>query len=411
MKIISSKAREILNSRGMPTVEAILETAKGRFTASVPSGVSTSDYEAVEIPAQKAVKNIAEVEPLLKERDFFSQKEFDCFLIKQDGTKNKSLLGGNAILALSIAFCRALAMEQGKELFEHIAALAEEEGSSLLPAGRSNALSSLFKMPRPCVLLFEGGKHGNGGLSFQEILLVPQGSSFQEMFDKAKAVFEGLKSQLNYPFGVEGGLAAPLGEEEILKLITRQTSEQIGIDAAASSFFSQGKYNLGGKEISAGDFLNFYQKLAESYNISFIEDPFDQNNIVNWQNLKLKIKNSIKIKNSKLKIIGDDLTATNPQRIKYAQKNNLCDGVIIKPNQIGTLWETIKAVQLAKKFGWKIIVSHRAGETEDSFIADLAVGIGADFIKAGGLSQSARLAKYNRLLEIEKQLLKSDFNS
>ncbi len=267
-----------------------------------------------------------------------------------------------------------------------------------------------LKLPRPCVLLFEGGKHaplealpltghGEGGLTFQEILLVPDGKSFAEMFNKAKAIFEGLKRRLNYPFGVEGGMAAPLNEEEVLDIVSQQAPEQIGIDVAASSFFSKGGYRFQGKEISAEELLQFYQNLIKKYNLAFIEDPFSQDDIAAWKAVSSKFK----IQNSKFIIVGDDLTATNPERIKMAHERGLCNGVIIKPNQIGTVWETLQAVQLAKEFGWKIIVSHRAGETEDSFIADLAVGIGADFIKAGGLSQEVRLAKYNRLLEIERE--------
>jgi len=397
MKIILIKSREILTSKGTPTVEVVLATAKGQFVASVPSGVSTSDYEAVEIPANEVVKKIAEIEPLLKACEFFSQKEFDCFLIKQDGTKNKSRLGANTILALSIAFARAMALENNQQLFEYLGQEVKE-GAKLLPARRSFAPSSrnieisTYHLPRPCVLLFEGGKHGpaDGGLTFQEIMLAPSGGSFQEMLDKAKNVFADLQSQLNYPLGVEGGMVAPLKEEEILDLISQHTTEPIGIDAAASSFFSQGKYNLGGQEISTGNLLAFYQTLKENYNILFLEDPFNQNDIRAWKKAK------------EIFAVGDDLLATNIKRMKKAKK--FCWGAIIKPNQIGTVWETLQAVQLAKKFGWKIIVSHRAGETNDSFIADLAVGIGADFIKAGGLTQPVRLAKYNRLIEIEKQL-------
>jgi len=399
MRIESIKAKEILTSKGSLTVEVCLETAKGQFVASVPSGVSTGDYEAVEIPASEAIKKTVEIEPMLKKRDFFSQKDFDCFLLKQDGTKNKSRLGANTTLSLSIAFCRALAAQEDLPLWKYIHKICNLQSFwlrqiSSCSAGSSAARHSetIFKMPRPCVLLFEGGKHGNGGLTFQEILLVPQGGSFQEMFDKAKIVFETLKSQLNYPFGLEGGLVAPLKEEEILDLITQRTSEQIGIDVAASSFFVQGKYDFQGKKIFAENFLAFYQVLRKNYNILFFEDPFSQDDINGWKKAK------------EIFSVGDDLLATNVKRMKKAKK--FCWGAIIKPNQIGTVWETLQAVRLAKKFGWKIIVSHRAGETEDSFIADLAVGVGADFIKAGGLSQQERLAKYNRLLEIEKALEK-----
>ncbi|MCX6789163.1 MAG: phosphopyruvate hydratase [Candidatus Gribaldobacteria bacterium] len=399
MKISSIKAKEILTSKGTPTVEVILETSKGQFIASVPSGVSTGDYEAVEIPASEAVKKIATIEPLLASQDFSSQKEFDCFLIKQDGTKNKSFLGGNTMLALSIAFARAMANENNQQLFNYLAEGAEE-GGNLLPTGRRFPPSSCFKMPRPAVLLFEGGKHGQGGLTFQEILLVPSGNSFQEMLDKAKNVFAGLQSQLNYPLGVEGGMVAPLKEEEILSLINQHTTEQIGIDAAASSFFSQGKYNLAGQEITVGNLLAFYQTLQKKYNILFVEDPFAQDDYSSWQ----KLPRGLTPGRSPLMVVGDDLTATNCERIEMAKEQNLCNAVIIKPNQIGTVWETLQAIALAKKFGWKIIVSHRAGETEDSFIADLAVGAGADFIKTGGLTQSVRMAKYNRMLEIEKEM-------
>ncbi|MEK9153069.1 MAG: hypothetical protein AAB723_00530, partial [Patescibacteria group bacterium] len=275
------------------------------------------------------------------------------------------------------------------------------------------------RLPRPCVLLFEGGKHGvaGGGLTFQEILLAPNGGSFQEMLDKAKNVFAGLQSQLNYPLGVEGGLAAPLKEEEILDLISQHTTEPIGIDVAASSFFKQGKYYLAGQEISADKLLSFYQTLQKKYNILFLEDPFAQDDIASWRKGLYEVCPHTSLYEGRPHtphtslVVGDDLTATNCERIKMAKKQNLCDAVIIKPNQIGTVTETIEAAGLAKKFGWKIIVSHRAGETNDSFIADLAVGLGADFIKAGGLTQSVRMAKYNRLLEIEKGLLGNQHNN
>jgi len=419
MKVVSLKAREIADSRGVSTVEAILETEKGIFRASVPSGISRGDYEAATIPAEEAIKKIAELEPLLARRDFSSQEEFDRFLIEQDGTKNKSDLGGNSTLALSMVFCRALAGERKMPLYQYIYETYHKSGATpdvapvkLVRHRESHQLQQLrrLKLPRPCVLLFEGGKHaplealpltghGEGGLTFQEILLVPDGKSFAEMFNKAKAIFEGLKRRLNYPFGVEGGMAAPLNEEEVLDIVSQQAPEQIGIDVAASSFFSKGGYRFQGKEISAEELLQFYQNLIKKYNLAFIEDPFSQDDIAAWKAVSSKFK----IQNSKFIIVGDDLTATNPERIKMAHERGLCNGVIIKPNQIGTVWETLQAVQLAKEFGWKIIVSHRAGETEDSFIADLAVGIGADFIKAGGLSQEVRLAKYNRLLEIERE--------
>lgn len=378
-------------------MEVCLTTAKGQFIASVPSGVSTGEHEAVEVPAKEAIKKIAAIEPLLASREFSSQKEFDCFLIKQDGTKNKSRLGANTTLALSIAFCRALADEQGLPLYRYID----------ISIYRHIDIST-YRLPRPCVLLFEGGKHGvaGGGLTFQEILLAPQGNSFQEMLDKAKAVFAGLRGQLSYPLGMEGGLVATslrrhresagrlIKEEEILGLISQHTTEQIAVDVAASSFFSNGRYNFQGKEISADGLSDFYQDLIRKYNFAFIEDPFAQDDYSSWQKFR-RHRESVEL-------VGDDLTATNIERIKMANEQNLCNGVIIKPNQIGTVWETIEAAQMAKKFGWQIIVSHRAGETMDSFIADLAVGIGADFIKAGGLTQSARMAKYSRLLEIEK---------
>ncbi|MDD5750137.1 MAG: phosphopyruvate hydratase [Candidatus Pacebacteria bacterium] len=401
MKIDFIEAREILTSKGNPTVEVCLVTDKGRFIASAPSGVSTGDYEAVEIPAHEAVKKIVEIESLLKGRDFSGQEEFDGFLIKQDGTGNKSSLGANAMLALSIAFARAAAFESNQELFDY---LSREIFSSPAVAN---------KMPVPAMLCLEGGRHGKGKASIQEFIVVPQKNSFEKNFAAGRMIFNALKSILEkdlgkdaFEAGVEGAFALKnLNSEEALSFLNRAIDEsgnkgaKIYLDIAASEFFQNQIYFFDGREIEAAGLADFYDEITGRYPVSFIEDLFSQDDAANWHNFKAKTENQ------GLKVIGDDLTVTNSQRIRYAQENGLCNGVIIKPNQIGTVWETLQAVALAKEFGWKIIVSHRAGETEDSFIADLAVAVAADFIKAGGLSQSVRMAKYNRLLEIEKSLL------
>ncbi|MCL5010953.1 MAG: phosphopyruvate hydratase [Patescibacteria group bacterium] len=406
------KATEILTSRGSSTMEVCLQTAKGRFSASVPSGVSRGAFEAKQLDTKSAIYNVSEtIGPAVLRKEFSSQKELDDFLIALDKTPDKSNLGANAILAVSMAACRAFAGEKGQELFQYI----NKEAEKIMQGVKLLALLAAARSLTPCFNILEGGRHAQNNLSVQEFMVVPQFDSFGENYRAGQKIYSALRQVLFQKFGekgvrlgLESGFAPALektGEaldflQQAVKQAGYENKAMIGLDIAASELYQDGFYQLDGRKTSGEELLSFYEELTQKYPILFLEDPFSQIDFVFWQKLK--------IKNLKLKIIvvGDDLTTTNTERIKMAKEQNLCDGVIIKPNQIGTVTETLQAVKLAKSYFWKIIVSHRAGETEDSFIADLAAGAGAGFIKAGGLAQPERLAKYNRLLEIEKALLK-----
>lgn len=374
------KAKDILNSRGKPTVEVELKTDKGIFKASVPSGASEGKHEAVELKASKAVKNVNQIIALkLKGKDSTGQKEIDEMMIKLDGTENKKKLGANAILPVSIAVCRAGAKAKKLPLWKYISQIAKTKPG----------------LPKPAVLLIEGGLHGKGGLDIQEFMVVPPGKSFGERFRLGKKIYNNLKKILKKNFGkpginigYEGAFSPPVSDiREALNFITEAAKGykiKIGLDCAVSHL-KKGKYQV-----------DFYQDLVKEYPIVFLEDPFGEEDWQSFQEITRKL-------GKKITIVGDDLLTTNIKRIKKAKVKSACNGTIIKPDQIGTVTEVIEAVKLAKSYGWKIIVSHRAGDTLDDFIADLAVGIGADFIKAGGPSKPERIAKYNRLLKIEQE--------
>jgi enolase len=422
MKILSLKAREILDSRGVPTVEAFLETDGGLFKASVPSGTSTGKYEAFELRDNdtrffgkgvlRATRNIEEkIGQAVLGKEFSSQKEVDNFLIELDGAENKSNLGVNAILPISMASCRALACEANKELFEYIKEVAEE-GGSLLPAGRREPPSS-YAMPNPCFNILEGGKHAGNNLEAQEFMAVPFFDKFGDSLRAGAEVYYHLKLLLIKNFGetamntgYESGFAPAFKKIEtafefLLKAIQKAGYEEkfkIGLDIAASELLYKGNYKINGHLKSPEKLADYYIKLCHKYPIVFIEDGFGQDDFSSWEKFSAKCK----VQSAKLLVVGDDLLATNPKRIQLAHERGLCNAMILKINQIGTISEAIEAFKMAKDFGWKVIVSHRSGETCDDFIADLAVGLGADFIKTGAPAGGERVAKYNRLLEIEE---------
>lgn len=399
-KIKSIQAREILDSRGSPTIEVELITYQGFFRASVPSGVSRGKYEAKELRdkdggVKKAVENVNKIiAPVLKKENSLDQKRVDKILIQLDGTKNKSNLGANAILGVSMVVCRAGAREKNLSLWQYI-----------------NRLSfAKSKLPKPCFNIINGGKHAAEGLDIQEFMVIPQAKTFQENLQIGKEVFATLKKILEKRIGPsflkvgdEGGFAPPISKtQEALDLISGaikeagyQKTAKIGLDCAASHFLKEGKYRLDQRVFPQEDLIYFYRLFIEKYPISLLEDPFGEEDFDGFKKITQKF-------GRKVIIVGDDLTTTNLERIKLARKKKLCNGIILKVNQIGTISETLEAAKLAKSFGWKIVVSHRSGETTDDFIADLAVGVGADFIKAGAPEPKERMAKYNRLLEIEK---------
>ncbi len=402
-KIKNITAREIMDSRGNPTVEVELKTEKRSFFASVPSGASTGKNEALELRDKDgkgvfdAILNVNKIiAPKLKNYNVTEQAKIDKFLIEFDGTENKSKLGANAILAVSMAVCRAGALATKIPLYQHIAVLAGVLGPLKLPLAGFNIL--------------EGGVHANNGLDIQEFMIVPQKKTFAENLMTGNKVYQNLKKILikNYGdkaiiMGDEGGFAPPISSTQQALFLLKSASEnqdvKIAIDCAASQFYKNGKYLLESKELTRSGLLYFYKEIINSFPIVFIEDPFAEED---WEGFREITKEF----SSKISIIGDDLTTTNIKRIKEAHNKSACNGVILKLNQIGTVSETIEAAKLAKSFGWKTVVSHRSGETLDDFIADLAVGVRADFIKSGSPTKEERMVKYNRLLQIESELRK-----
>lgn len=370
------KAKVILDSRKRPTVEVEVTTEKGTFMASCPSGASTGKTEAVVLPARKAMANVNKViAKKLIGLDEVNQKKIDKMLIRLDGTKNKKKLGANAILPVSVAVCRAGAKAKKVPLYKYV-------------NGR------LREMPKPCFNIINGGAHAKNKLDVQEFMIIPQYKLFKDNFRIGKLIYKKLgrilKKELKLKkiqIGDEGGYSpAKLSNiHQALDYILQASKGykvKIGLDVAATQLKEQ--YDL-----------DFYEKLTKRYPIAFLEDPFEETDKKNFKKITKQL-------GKKIIIVGDDFLTTNAKRIKKSRK--ACNGIIIKPNQIGTVTETIKAVDLARKYKWETVVSHRSGETMDSFIADLAVAINSDFIKSGAPGPKERLIKYERLLKIEKAI-------
>lgn len=400
-KIKSIIAKEIKDSRGNPTVEVELETEKGTFLASVPSGASTGENEALELRdadgkgVSRAIDNVNKIiAPKLKGKDVLNQQELDELMVGLDGTENKSKLGANAILGVSMAVCKAGAGSQKIPQYEHIARLAGTK-----PA-----------IPLAMFNLFEGGVHTNRqtGMSVQEFMIVCQKETIAENLVLCNKVYQNLKEIIgkNYgelPMGFEGGIEAPFTKTEqalfAFKGAVEKEDIKIALDVAASEFYKNGKYFFEERELTRAELLEIYRDFIKNFPIISIEDPYAEED---WQGFE-EITREL---GKKIAIVGDDLTTTNIKRIKEAHSKSACNGVILKLNQIGTITETIEASNMAKSFGWKTIVSHRSGETMDNFIADLAVGLNADFLKAGSPAKPERMVKYQRLLQIEQELTK-----
>lgn len=407
-KIKSIIAREIKDSRGKPTVEVEVETEKGGFIASVPSGASTGVNEALELRdddgkgVTKAVENVNKIiAPKLKGKDVTNQQEIDRTMLDLDGTENKSKLGANAILGVSMAVCRAGAAAKKVPLYQHI---AEVSGSKF-------QVSSL-RIPLPMFNILNGGRHVHTDphLDIQEFMVVPHKKTIAENLVVCNNAFNNLKNEIEKEFGKnylelgdEGGFAPPISSVEkalflLRGAVAKEKDVSFALDSAASEFYENGKYILEKNELTRSQMIEFYKGLASEFPIISFEDPFAE---TDWEGFKEFTKEmSDKI------IIADDLTTTNIKKIKEAHSKNACNGVLIKLNQIGSVTETIEAINMTKSFGWKVAVSHRSGETMDNFIADLAVGTGADFLKAGSPAKPERMVKYQRLLEIEQELNK-----
>ncbi len=402
------KTREILDSRGNPTVEVELIAGDICATASVPSGASTGIHEALELRdggkrflglgVRNAIRNIEKViAPALKGMDCREQTKIDKRMIALDGTANKTRLGANSILAVSLACAKAAAMAEKKELYEYIEKIAKT--------------SKRRSLPRPFFNIINGGKHADNELSFQEFMIAPRMKSFAENLRVGSEVYHILKKDLHTKYGKgstnvgdEGGFAPEQFQKttDVLNMLLKAINDagyagkvDIAIDCAASEFYKEGKYTLDGKNMTKRELMAFYLKLITKYPIISLEDPFEQEDFEGFAELRQK---------SKIQIVGDDLTVTNVGRIETAIMENSCNCLLLKVNQIGTLTEALEAVRLAYANNWKVMVSHRSGETEDTFIADLAVGIGCGMIKAGAPCRGERVAKYNRLLRIEEKL-------
>jgi len=400
-KIKSIIAKEILDSRNKPTIEVDIETDKGIFNASVPSGASTGSNEALELRdtdgrgVDTAINNVNDIiAPKLKGKNPENQNEIDQLMIQLDGTENKSKLGANAILGVSMAVCRAGASSKKVPLYKHIAEIAKNK-------------SPLF-IPLPMFNILNGGKHAKNDLDIQEFMIVPKKKTIAENLVICNDIFKKLKEIIKDQFGEnclelgdEGGFAPPISSAEKALFLLKGASEghtdvNFALDCAASEFYKNGKYILEGRELNRNQILDFYLDLIERFSIISIEDPFAEDDWQGFKDITKTIPNKI--------IIGDDLTTTNIKRIKEAHSKDAINGVLIKLNQIGTVTETIEAINITKSFGWKTAVSHRSGETMDDFIADLAVGAGADFLKAGSPAKEERMIKYQRLLQIEKEI-------
>lgn len=392
MKIEDIKLKIIPDSRGKDTLEVTLISGNLEVSASVPAGKSTGATEATAVSPTKVLGKVNWLNPQVKGLEFATLEQFDGFFINLDGTPNKQNLGGNLTLGLSLAFTRLLAKSANMELFEMISRISGNE----------------IKLPFCFYNLIEGGVHAQDSLPFQEYLLIPQTSSPKESLEIVTKVTPLLNEKIKKEYGEskqgdEGGFSVPSKDPEaglqVLQEVFSSDLIQFGLDAAASTFHQHGDYQVGDKKMTTDELVSYYQLLTASYPLLSIEDPFDQEDWQGFSNLQSRIGSSVWI-------IGDDLLTTNVGRIKKAFEKKAVNAVLIKPNQIGTITETIQAVNLAKSYGWKVIVSHRSGETMDTFIADLAVGVGADGLKSGCPLQKERLVKYERLVEIEKKIFK-----
>ncbi|EKT4456589.1 phosphopyruvate hydratase [Pseudomonas putida] len=413
-KIVDIKGREVLDSRGNPTVEADVLLDNGIIgSACAPSGASTGSREALELRdgdksrymgkgVLKAVANInGPIRDLLLGKDPSDQKALDRAMIELDGTENKAKLGANAILAVSLAAAKAAAQDQDLPLYAHIANL--------------NGTPGEYSMPVPMMNIINGGEHADNNVDIQEFMVQPVGAkTFSDGLRMGTEIFHHLKAVLkarglNTAVGDEGGFAPNLASNEdalgaIAEAVEKAgyklgTDVTLALDCAASEFYEDGKYNLSGegKSFDAEGFADYLKGLTERFPIISIEDGLDESDWAGWKILTDKI-------GEKVQLVGDDLFVTNTKILKEGIEKGIGNSILIKFNQIGSLTETLEAIQMAKAAGYTAVISHRSGETEDSTIADLAVGTAAGQIKTGSLCRSDRVSKYNQLLRIEEQL-------
>ncbi|OQM34243.1 phosphopyruvate hydratase [bacterium endosymbiont of Pedicinus badii] len=418
-KILNIFGREILDSRGYPTVEAEVHLDSGIIgISSVPSGASVGKNEAIEIRdkdenrffgkgVKKAVQCINEkISKILYKKDVFDQENIDFLMIKEDGTENKSNFGANAILAVSLSIARAAALQKKTPLYKYIAEIFGEK-------------KDFFTIPLPMINIINGGKHANNNLDIQEFMIQPvSAKNIKQALQMSSEIFQILKNVLqskdmSTSVGDEGGYSPNIScTEEALDILSESvklSNYNLGkdikfcLDCAASELFDKDKkkYFLKKekKSFTSEEFAIYLKKIAKTYPISSIEDSASD---LDWDGFK---KHTLMFGNS-IQIVGDDIFTTNKKLLMKGIKKNIANSILIKLNQIGTLTETLETIKLAKKFKYNTIISHRSGETEDSFIADLSVGVNSGQIKSGSMSRSERICKYNRLIRIEEEVSK-----
>lgn len=416
-KITRIWAREILDSRGIPTVEAACQLDSRQVAvSSVPAGTSTSTHEALELRDKdnkrflgkgvlSAVSNVNKVlGPAIVGMDPANQEKVDDKLKQIDGTENKSKYGANSILAISMVTAKAGAIASQQTLYTWINALAQKIG-----------LKPSLRIPTPIFNMINGGLHGAGNLDFQEFHIIPASSkTYSQGLQESVEVYMTIGGNLArrgaiHSVGVEGGYAPNLfTNADALEVIVESIKETkyslgrdlfLGLDVAASFFYKNGEYIIRDKTSPMNDnnMIEYYKTLNNQYHLAILEDPFHEDAWESWAKLNTLLS-------GQLILVGDDLLATNPKRVEKAIKEKACNAILIKPNQIGTVTETLKVIKMARDVGWKIVVSHRSGETNDWFIADFAVGVGADYVKFGAPARGERVVKYNRLSSIEREL-------
>jgi len=406
-EVLDIRAREILDSRGNPTLEVDVILGSGAHgRAAVPSGASTGQKEALELRdgeqryhgkgVRKAVRNVVEeIAPRIKGIEGSEQSYIDNLMIEIDGTKNKSKLGANAILGISLAVAKAAAMETDLPLYRYIGGVDANE------------------LPVPMMNILNGGAHADNNLDIQEFMIMPvNAGNFHEALRMGAEIFHSLKTvlkskNLSVSVGDEGGFAPSLeSNEEALALIIEAVRKAgyeegkdiyLALDVAASELFRKGKYSFEGRQISSDELITYYKKTVEKYPVVSIEDGLSEDDWQGWQSMTERL-------GEKIQLVGDDIFVTNPAILREGIKEGIANSILIKFNQIGTLTETLNAINLAKASGYTAVVSHRSGETEDTTLADLAVSCNTGQIKTGSLSRTDRVAKYNRLLRIEEEL-------
>ncbi len=401
--IVAIEGREILDSRGNPTVEVKVTTQEVEAVAKVPSGASTGASEAVELRDDdfryngkgvlNAVRNInGPIADALIGNEITEQRMLDKIMIELDGTKNKAKLGANATIGVSMACCRAAAMESYLPLFRYLGGIVPN------------------RMPIMMANVINGGKHADNNIDLQEYMISPVGAAnFHDALRMTVETFHALKSILNEKglstaVGDEGGFAPNLKNNkepiELMSMAVEKAGFKLGedikfaIDPASTSFFEDGKYKIEGKQLDSGEMVDYYENLVNNYPIYIIEDGLAEDDWDGWKELTDRL-------GKKIMLVGDDIFVTNTNLIARGIENGIANAVLIKPNQIGTVSETMDAIEMAQFSGYKTVVSHRSGETDDSFIADLAVAKNCGFIKTGSVCRGERIAKYNRLTEIE----------